>query len=381
MGVKVTIDEVNKTGQRHYGIDALRILAMFLVVVLHILNFGGVLSAAKPYYSPTGITTWVLAVLAMSCVNCYGLISGYVGIYSKYRYSNLLLLLLQVWLYSIGITLFFCVTDPGSVDKTRVLQAFFPVMSTDYWYVSAYVGLNLFIPGLNFLIHHLNRGQAKALCLSMVLVFCVLPHTLFDNDPFYLGMGYSTMWLIVLYILGGCIRKFGFLQKIRIGVLAAVCVSAVLLAVASKFLLHSEKIKILSELYPEDVLIKYTAPTILALSMGVLLMFAKRPKPGRITAKIIGWFAPVAFGVYLIHLHQDLYQRIFLTGRRFAPLGQKSPVVMVLGVLASAAGIFLVCALIDKMRLWVFEKLRLRQRLRALEERLIPDLWNTDTEE
>ena len=364
--------------QRHYGIDALRILSMFLVVILHVLGFGGVLYNATPF-SSTFVVGWVLETVAMCSVNCYGLISGYVGIKAKYRYSNLVLLWLQVWLYSVGITLIFWLIDPGSVPSSQLLRCFFPVASVDYWYISAYVGLYLFIPCLNFVVDHLNRQQAKFLCWGMVLLFSLMP-MLFGADPFSMTHGYSMAWLVALYILGACIRKHDFLRGIRSSSVVIACVLSVLAAVGSKLLLISGKIEFLSKYFSENILLVYTAPTILMLSVGLLLLCARKPSAGRIQTKIVGWFAPVALGVYIIHLHQVLYLQIFNNGI-FKPLGQMSPVIMVGGVLLGAAVIFLVCALIDRLRLWIFKKLRLRQRMRALEDRYLPDLWVIKTQE
>lgn len=366
---------VNAT-QRHYGIDALRIISMFLVIVLHILGFGGVFANTEAL-GPAFIAAQLLEAVAMCSVNCYGLISGYVGIKSKYRYSKLLLLWLQVWLYSVGITVFFWFVKPGSVSLSRLVQSFFPVSVGDYWYISAYFGLYLFMPCLNFVVDRMNRRQAKVLCWGMVLLFSVMPMA-FDSDPFYARDGYSMVWLVALYILGACIRKHGFLQDTKTVAIMISCVISVLAAAGSKLLLISGKIAFLSEHVYENVLLMYTSPTILLLSVGLLVLFSRKPSATRLPTKIVGWFAPAALGVYIIHLHQVLYLWIFCTGR-FVFLGQKSALVMLGGVLLSAAVIFLGCALIDRVRLWVFEKLRLRQRLQMLEERYIPDLWNMET--
>ena len=65
--------------QRNRGIDLLRMTAMWMVVILHILNKGGVLAAAAPLSAGQG-TARLLETAAYCAVNCYGLISGYVGV-------------------------------------------------------------------------------------------------------------------------------------------------------------------------------------------------------------------------------------------------------------------------------------------------------------
>ena len=70
--------------QRNRGIDLLRMTAMWMVVILHILNKGGVLAAAAPLSAGQG-TARLLETAAYCAVNCYGLISGYVGVQRRFR--------------------------------------------------------------------------------------------------------------------------------------------------------------------------------------------------------------------------------------------------------------------------------------------------------
>lgn len=360
---------------RHYGVDALRIVSMFLVLVLHIMGFGGVLSATQ-HNSLTYIAAWVLETIAFCSVNCYAMISGYVGVQAKYRYTNLVMLWLQVALYSVGITLIFLLVKPDSVGIGRCIKACMPVYSNDYWYFSAYCGLFFFIPGLNLVMNHLNRRQAKVLCFGIIVLFSVLP-TALKSDVFSAHNGYSMVWLMLMYILGACIRKHGFLTQTKNRTLIIVCVVSVLIAAGMTVVLRSHKIPFLNKLMETSAPVRFTSPAIVAFSVSLLLLFLKRPRFGPVMTKLIAWFSPLAFGVYLIHLHQLLYQELFLTGH-FKGFADLPAPLMVLAVLGSAVVIFVACALIDKLRLIVFEKLRLRQRVQKLEDKYIGDLWHSD---
>ena len=77
-----------KSGERNYGIDLFRIVSMFMVVVLHVLGQGGILDGTIGV-AGNYETAWFLETAAYGAVNCYALISGYVGIRSRYRYSTL----------------------------------------------------------------------------------------------------------------------------------------------------------------------------------------------------------------------------------------------------------------------------------------------------
>ena len=83
--------------ERNYGIDLLRIVSMIMVVLLHVLGAGGLLEAT---FGINNKIVWLLEVFAFCAVNCYALISGYVGVNSKFKLSNILILWLQVFIYN-----------------------------------------------------------------------------------------------------------------------------------------------------------------------------------------------------------------------------------------------------------------------------------------
>ena len=89
--------------KRNYGIDFLRCFSMFMVVMLHILGHGGILNNATSGSLNYGVA-WLLETMAYCAVNCYALISGFVGTKAKYRYTNIVMLWLQVVFYTIIIT-------------------------------------------------------------------------------------------------------------------------------------------------------------------------------------------------------------------------------------------------------------------------------------
>lgn len=82
-------------------------------------------------------------------MDIYALISGYVWVYAKYRYRNIIELWLQVLFYTVPITVLFWAFVPSTVSAVEWLKAIFPVMFNQYWYFSSYVALFLFIPLLN----------------------------------------------------------------------------------------------------------------------------------------------------------------------------------------------------------------------------------------
>ena len=191
--------------EKNYGIDALRILSMFMVTILHVLTQGGILNASGRFTSQYEVV-WLLQTMAFCAVNVYALISGYVWVYAKYRYRNLMELWLQVFFYTVSITILFRLLYPSSVAALDWIKAIFPVMFNQYWYFSSYVALFIFIPLLNIILEKMEKRQLQ-FCITMILFFFSVIQTLFYSDVFGTNDGYSAIWLMILYLVGGYIRK------------------------------------------------------------------------------------------------------------------------------------------------------------------------------
>ena len=103
--------------ERNHGIELLRIFAMLLAAVLHILKKGGVITASEGNLAAYS-TVWLLEAAAYCAVNCYALISGYVGYSDRpkpRRLARCIELWLQVVFYSVIITTVYCIAGVGSV--------------------------------------------------------------------------------------------------------------------------------------------------------------------------------------------------------------------------------------------------------------------------
>ena len=348
--------------QRNRGVDLLRMVAMWMVVILHILNKGGALGASAPL-SAGRETALLLDMAAYCAVDCYGMISGYVGAGHRFRYSGAVALWLRTAFYTLLITAVFAAFLPGSVNGDRVLRAFFPVLFRQYWYVTAYFGMCLFIPFFNLLLERLTRRQAKVLALSLVLIFSLLP-TLRQGDVFLTDNGYSVLWLSCLYLLGGILRLHGRSARkpVRWAAVYGLCVLATwLVKLAGDRLWMSRT----GQLCDRVLLTAYTSPTILLATAALVLCFTGlRIGPG--FGSFIEKASPLAFSVYLIHAHPLIWEH-WLAGR-FAFLAYKPPILLASGVLGGAFAIYLVCSLADVLRAGLFRLFRVKAFSRWAEE-------------
>ncbi len=337
--------------ERNYGIDALRLIAMFLVVILHVLGQGGVLASTggKEYY-----LCYFLETFSFCAVDCYAIISGYVGYKDNEKplnYAKYGKMWIQVFFYSLVITLIFGMIQPGAVGKKEIIHSLFPVSFNQYWYFTEYTALFLMMPWINKLIRGLSERQTSVLAVIIICVFSVYT-TFFQRDKtgFRLSGGYSFIWLALLYIIGCWLKKCRIPEKIKKKKALILLVFFVLIpfiySVVSGFL------PFVLDIYLIDYVSIFTLGT--AIFLVILFSQIKAPKP---LCNIIKFFSPAAFGVYLIHEHPYIKNHIITD--KFLFIADASIWKIPLLVLGSALAIFILCLLIDRVRLFAFEKLKL----------------------
>lgn len=353
---------------RNYGVDLLRIVAMFMVVVLHVLGSGGIIwsEEIRPgnYWS-----AWFLEIAAYGAVDIYALISGFVGYKTKHRYANLAVLWLSVFFYSASFTVINKFLYDPSIGKKKFLAACFPVLRGNIWYFTMYFCLFFFMPLLNAAIERVPRRTMKTAVISLVALFSLIP-LLWDVDPFYTMGGYSLLWLIVLYVIGAYIGKYRPLSRMKkttalLGYLLCVCV-----VWASKYILKEYFPSFLGTDHNANWLVIYTSFPILASAVFLLLIFRDVRLPVFVK-KAVATISPLTFGIFVIHV-LPLFNGHVIKDRSL-PFASYSPIVMLLAVLGASAAIFAVCAAIDFVRARLFDLLKVKERLLKLEKKLLKE--------
>ncbi|MGX7776298.1 acyltransferase [Streptococcus pluranimalium] len=339
------------------GIDFLRIFAMFMIVVTHVLGKGGVRDSVAGTVDVHFLQTWIIQASVYVAVNCYALISGYVGFRSNFKYSKVVNLWLQVAFYSIGITLFFLILDKD-IGSNDWLAAFFPVITGQYWYVTAYFGLMLTMPFFNIALPRMELSDLAKMIVTGFIVFSLLP-VLLDTSvsEFSLSKGFSMTWLILLYIAGAFLARIDLKKYNKPFILIGIYV----LSIAATLIL---KYTVSEKWY------WYTSPTISlgALALFILFVNLQIAPAGRLVS-FIKFFAPATFGVYLVHLHPLVVK---FAMRDFAEnFVSQSPIVFPFTILGVSLLIFFGSILIEKVRIWLFKTLQVSQMTTKIDDWLI----------
>lgn len=352
------------THTRNYGVDLLRIVAMFMVLFLHILGNGGILFEVE-VLSSHGLVAWFFEMATFSAINCYGIISGYVGVNAKYKYSNLVLLWLQVACYSVIITLIYHLRYPAMVPFSQVWKAFFPICNKQYWYVTAYAGMFLLMPILSGGAKSLTKRQFTATLAILFIALSVLPSVM-GSDIFATLWGYSLLWLSFLYLAGAYVKLHGIFNssvKISLAIYGACTIVSWAVKLWEEHMSTEGKYADLAS----GFIAQYTSPTMLLSGLALFVVFANLKVPHWLQ-KAVKIISPCAFGVYIIHAHPLLWDRLITY--RYAHFIEHNPIVMMLMVLLSALLMFVSFAFIDFIRLQIFNLFKIRKLLLKIEAKL-----------
>ena len=351
---------------------------MFTVISAHIVSKGNIILSNEPIISFLACVLYAMGVCSM---DAYALISGYVGVDTKFKFSRFALLWFNVLFYSVVITIIFIIIKPNCVGIKELAKSFFPIMTESYWYFTAYFCVFLFSPIINLGMNNMSRNQLKYCAFSIIIAFSFLQ--ILFGEKLGTNGGCSGFWLIVLYIFGAYIRKTDFLPKLKSGYAFACYFLLILLACASKVFAEHMSVKLGLESTIGSLLsnqsgrlMHFISPLIVVAAVCIFTSFNKMKFTNKGIIKTIGFFSPLAFSVYLIHVHPLIWA--YAPWSYFEVFATFNPIKMLIYTLISTIVIFILCALIDKLRLTLFGAIKLKQKLDSLEFKLCRKIQKQD---
>lgn len=144
-----------KSEPRESGVELLRVVLMFCIVIHHLIVHGSRLvdveSLSLSFFTYQKL---VYEAFVLFPVDCFVLISGFYGI--RFSLKKTATLWLQCLFYSLAVTLAFFFQ--GEAGLKQVAKAFFPISKAVWWFMSCYFFLILFSPALNSFMESGRRG-------------------------------------------------------------------------------------------------------------------------------------------------------------------------------------------------------------------------------
>lgn len=286
--------------ERDSNIELLRLLAMFLVLVVHADFFSlGIPTQAEVVSSPiNAFTRFFFESLSIVCVNVFVLISGWFGIHpSKKGFCNFAFQCL-FFLFGIYVVLVLCRVTPLSAKGLAGCLVLLPWN----WFIKAYVGLYILAPVLNAYVKSADRATQKLVLICFFLFQSI--YSWLNGAAVFFENGYSTLSFVGLYLLARYINVFkprwAFTPPIRHFTMYVVLtlVLTVISIVATRFGVE----RIAGRIY------LYVNPLVIASALSLLLCF----KGISVKSKSINWLAASSFAIFLLHTNPNLCEPYFI---------------------------------------------------------------------
>lgn len=342
----------NEEKSYHYGLELLRIVSMFMIVLTHILGKGGLREAVSEKHDWYYAVVWIIQIASYVAVNCYALLSGYVGVSSSSKISKIAQLWLQVVFYTVLVTCGFALAG-YPLGLSDWVGAFFPVVTSQYWYITAYFGLLLVKPLLNKGLNVISDKELRQVVLLSYVFFCLQP-ALFNNKvlEYSLSKGFGMTWLVLLYIFGAYLKRIDITRIKTFHLFLVYLLSSIL--------------TFLGMTQVGRIWYWYPSPSLVLGSIALFLIFAKHPLTHKSPyLSLIKFLAPASLGVYLLHLH-PLIEKHFLLDE-FIILLKAPEWLFPITIILLALVIYLISTLIEWLRLELYARLKVSDKLKILD--------------
>ena len=357
---------------RNHEIDFIRILAMLGIIINHIFT------KKKIYFKYNKFKGLeFLNILVSWHNNGYFFISGFVG-YKTNKYSNLFYLWIWTFFYSVVIYYFYLYYKPQVIDD-KFYTNLFPIIFNRYWFFSSYFGMYLFLPIVNKGIFYSNKSEFT-ICFSSILCIFVVWHDIMNlnYDTFKTNRGYSVLWLLIFYITGAYFGKYKIILfgKKKL----CFCFISFLIYIFSSFLfykIHYSQIDSIKGNYKIKIIIKLRKlltrnfdSNFKVIQSISIIFFLLQLKFDEYLGKIFSFIGTISFGVYLIHHNQyiknDIMCNLFNNEKNNINLFSVYNLFLTKSLL-----VFILCIIIDYLRNFLFNLLKIRKICILLEKRFL----------
>jgi len=349
--------------ERNHGIDFIRIIAMYGIVINHIIYFPKTLIKYKKFKELK-----LLHIFLFWHNNGFAFISGFIG-YKKHKYSNLFYLWMCVFFYSVIIHFYYLKYKPQFVRNINLYYNLFPIIFNRYWFFTSYFGMYLFIPIINKGIVYLNKIELKISFISLIVIF-VFWHDIMNlrNDIFNTNKGFSVLWLMIFYITGAYFGKYKikYFGTIKIYIFFINFFIYMFTSIIY-YNIYNYNMKSLTGRIRQKIIFKlkqlftenYDSNLKVIQSISIILVLLQI-NYSIYLGKIISFIGTLTFGIYLIHsnicIANDILKDLFDNEQNNLSILSVYRLFINKGLL-----IFIICAIIDYLRYLIFNLLKIRK--------------------
>lgn len=333
--------------KRQSNLELLRIVAMLAIVAHHYVVNSDVMDLFD--YSDVNnnmIFLQLWSAWGKMAINCFVLISGYFMCTSKLTLKRYLKVYLTAKSYTIIIFFILAIAGIQVVSFRSIHKLVFGyLLRADIGFTGSFLVFYLFIPFYNFLVEKMDKMQHGKLVLMLLFFYSVVP-TFFSNE----AMTDPIIWYMTLYFVSAYIRLYPavWMKNNRFcgGLLVISLIATIVCILVDDFE---------GEEYYGYYLVG-DANMVLAFLVGLFaFLFFNNLKLGY--NKLINGVAATTFGVLCIHANSDamrtlIWKNILDVSSEY----DDSLAGLIVHAGLSLIGVFIICSLIDMLRIYFIEK-------------------------
>lgn len=331
-------------GTRNSNLELYRIIVMLLIVAHHFVVNSGVIDVM--YENPLGASSMYLFLFGAwgkTGINCFMLITGYFMCKSNITLKKYVKLITEVLFYNITISLVFYIFGIGSIKD--IIDGLLIVRNVDSNnFIACFLLFYLLIPFLNILLQNITQKQHQHLILLLAFLYIFLG----TMPKFSVVMNYVS-WFSFLYIVAAYVRT-NPIKKRKWGLWTICFILISTLSVVVCLFLGEKLDKYIAYRFLSD------SNTFLAFAIGFCsFMFFKDLKIKQ--SRLINTIGGSTFGVLCIHANSNTMRK-WLWGTVLNVKGAYSLSFgeLVLFSVISVLVVFVICSMIDMVRLKIVEK-------------------------
>ncbi|MGL5317302.1 MAG: acyltransferase family protein [Bacteroidales bacterium] len=326
------IEQIGKQIKRNSNIELLRIVAMFFIILHHLIVHGVGLKhlADSSYISHSAYSSLPFLFNSFLVIgpNIFLLITGYFSI------KNGLMQLYRIYkiaLFCAIVVISLSFILPGFYGIKQMIISLFP-LANGGWYVLNFTILLLLSDLLNSGWRSFSLIQKRNLVISLLFISCYFGFV-WRNDS-----GYSFIQMLTMYFIGSYLHEIGFSPKLKTALFFYILLSVSVFLGA--FSLYHFRQNLSWHFF------SYSNPLIILSSVFFFLVFLKLD----FSNKYVNRTALSVFSIYLIH--DSSFVRKYISELSGMIFTHNTGVSVVFGFVSLGLVIFLICLLIDQLRVF-----------------------------
>lgn len=224
--------------ERKSNFELLRIISMILIVMSHYVKHSGIFEIEC---NVNRLIAQFIFIGGKLGVLLFILISGYFLVNSKFNTKKLLKLILETFTYSVIIYIILILCGRQELKINTLINSILPIITGQYFFITAYVGMYILFPVINLLIKKINKDTYKKVLIILTCLLYIIP-TFTTKNPF----GNDVMQFIYIYMIGAYIKIYNIKNKekgLKIGLTAisVIYLSSIVFSILGKKLVYLKK--------------------------------------------------------------------------------------------------------------------------------------------